>query len=60
MIQGKADEELGVLRRAKLQCEGTEDFHQWCAPLCLSRFGRRCNVWTDNNTHLQLSTNLSA
>lgn len=29
-MQGKAVEELAVLRRAKFQHEGTEDFHQWC------------------------------
>lgn len=29
LMQGKANEELAVLRRAKFQHEGTEDFHQW-------------------------------
>jgi hypothetical protein len=31
--QGKADEELRVLRRAKFQHEGTDDFHQWCVSI---------------------------
>ncbi len=36
-MQGKADEELRVLRRAKFQHEGTEDFHQWCVVRAMAK-----------------------